>query len=177
MKNIGLSIKGLCKQIKADKNRMIWSLKDGVYSITNRHWMITLTELPREVKTVLLTIFGDFPEEGRCLQNTSYSAIPLNSPSVDGLILDREHAVPARKTDYLLSSSKVGDLRIFKAGEDFIYIKESFLEAIDPNLGFENMSSFGKLSPFIFEDLNYVVLPVRIGEEKDLLTLKELTNE
>ncbi|MFS8215589.1 hypothetical protein [Paenibacillus polymyxa] len=177
MKNNGINIKGLCKQIKDDKKKIIWSLKDGVHSITNRNWMISFEEVPREVRLVLLSIFGGFPEEGYLLQKTPFSDEPQRSVAVEPISLNREMAKQAIRTDFLHTSSGLDNLRVFKAGEGFVYIKERFLQAIDPNFGFTNMNSFGEMAPMVFEDLNYIVLPVRIGKEKDLLTLKELTNE
>jgi hypothetical protein len=86
--------------------------------------------------------------------------------------------IPAKYTDYLLAHKDIGNLRIFKTDEYFVHIQEGYLQAVDKNFGFENIGSVGVLAPLCFENINYIVLPVRVPKTTDdLLTLKELTNE
>lgn len=175
--NNGLDIKGLCKQIKADKNCMIWSLKNGIHSITNRKWMIDFDSVPREVKLLLLSIFGSQPDEGTCLSMSAYNYEPMNGVAVRGVNeLINDH-IPAKYTKFLVDQEKVGNLRIFKTDEYFVYIQETYLQAINKNIGFQNIGSVGAMAPLCFENINYIVLPVRVPKTDDLLTLKELTNE
>jgi hypothetical protein len=176
MKNNGLNIKGLIKQIKADKHQMIWSLNNGTHTITNRHWLIKFDALPREVLVTLLSIFGEFPEDGSLLQNVGYSDTPLRNVA---LTEERWKPVgegkPVKYTRYLHDFGS-GYLRVFKADDQFTFVKEEYLQAVDQNFGRENIKCNGTYQPIFFADLNYLVLPMRMTKVDDLLTLEELTN-
>lgn len=78
----GLNIKGLIKQIKASKDGLIWSLKDGVHTITNRHWLISFNDVPKEVQVALFSIFAQFPEEGSHIRNDRFSGTTLKGDPV-----------------------------------------------------------------------------------------------
>lgn len=173
----GLNVKGLCKQMKSEKYCLIWSLKNGVHTITNRKWLIDFEVIPREVKLMLLSIFGEEPEENVCLTKFHYSDEPATSVAVPGAKDIVKNAIPATKTNYLFAHEGIGNLRIFKTAEHFVHVQERYLQAVDDNQGYQNIGSVGPMAPLHFEDINYIVLPVRIPNTEDLLTLKELTNE
>jgi hypothetical protein len=177
MKNNGLNIKGLCKQIKADKHCMIWSLNKGTHTITNRHWLIKFDALPREVLVTLLSIFGEFPEDGTLLQNVGYSDTPLRNVA---LTEERWKPVaegkPIKYTRYLYDDGDSRNLRVFKLEDQFVFVKEQYLQAVDENFGREDIKCNGVYQPVFFADLNYLVLPMRMTKVDDLFTLEELTN-
>ncbi|MGG3307358.1 hypothetical protein ABER23_08015 [Paenibacillus lautus] len=177
MKNNGLNIKGLCKQIKSEKRHIIWSLSKGTHTITNRHWLIKFDALPREVLVTLLAIFGEFPEEGMLLNNVGYSDTPLKHTALrDESWKPVGDEKPATLTSYLHDAGDSGYLRVFKSEDQFTFVREEYLQAVDQNFGRENIKFYGIFQPIFFADMNYVVLPMRMPKVNDLFTLEELTN-
>lgn len=177
MKNNGLNIKGLCKQIKSDKNSMIWSLRDGCHTITNRHWLIEFDEMPREVLVTLLSVFGEAPEDGMLLQNAHYSDTPLRNVALtDERWKPVGEGKPATYTSFIHDAGRVGYLRVFKQEDQFIFINENYLQAVGEHFGRENIKCNGYFQPVYFENINYLVLPMRMTKVHDLFTLRELTN-
>lgn len=177
MKNNGLNIKGLIKQIRTDKSRLIWSLYQGVHMVTNRHWMIEFEEVPREIMSVLLSIFGQFPTEGYLIQTFSFGSEVVKADAIKNKGWDFNNAKQATVTKYIHDYGESRYLRVFKADDEFYFVNETYLQAVDKNFGFENVMSKGTLQPLFFSNINYTVLPVRMHESYDLLTLKELTNK
>jgi len=175
----GLNVKGLCKQIKASKNNLIWSLKDGIHVITNRHWMITFEEIPKEVLVTLFSLFVKMPEEGTALQASHFNREVSELIAVD---VDKIRETAKNGTISTLTNlfSRSGDLvtRIFKTSEGFLYVKADYMHAINEYGDVGEILSSGKHSPVLFKNINYLILPYR--REHNLLEeclIEELTTK
>lgn len=165
MKN--LNTKALCKQIKASRNQMIWSLKDGEHTISDRRWAIKSKTLSPDVRVTLLSIFeGDMPEEGGCL-HLQHGSI-LKNVAITTPEPEQGH-VEYKRTKYVMDYEGAWKLRVFLNAENkAIYINEDFLGICD-----SRMQSFGSgnMRPLFYPEINYVVLPVRYVGENDLLSV------
>lgn len=92
----GLNINGLCKQIKASKKRLIWSLKDGIHTITDRYWLVNFKEIPRDVQIGLFAIFTQFPEEGMHIRYDRFSDSILKGGHIDHASIVRGRSLGIR---------------------------------------------------------------------------------
>lgn len=163
----GLNIKGLCKQIRESKHKLIWSLNEGVHTITNRHWLINLSALPYEVKIELLKTFeGIEIQEGQMIN--SYHDIglvdkPLNIPKQENETVEFEW------TDYYRNCASLGMTRVFRHGETIKYINTSYLQAVSEGLVPTSINS--SLGNLLFEEIGYMILPVRVNDGHDILAV------
>lgn len=165
----GLNIKELCRLIRADKKRIIWSRSDGYHYITNRRWLVRFKdgELPQEVLVLLFSIFAEIPEPGRSLVS-SLSHLPLrNKDALDvrQIYQGFDTAVEGEVTPFIKDATM--QLRIVKWQDDILYLDENYLSMVD--IGSAGPPKcVGKLSPVFFLDGDVVVLPVRtMDDEQD----------
>ncbi|OXL83152.1 hypothetical protein BCV73_08725 [Paenibacillus sp. SSG-1] len=172
MKNNGLNIKGLCKQIKASRKNMMWSLNDGVHTITDRYWMAQFKEIPKEVQIELYAIFAQFPEEGMHIRYDRFSDSILKGVFIDHTsILDGANkGEPAKDTRFSYDLNGM-TARVFKRDDIYSYVNEGYLLAVKEYDGEILMT--GKMQPVYFKDASYLVLPYRMGNapEKEVLEL------
>lgn len=168
----GLNTKGLIKQIKASKNSLIWSLKDGVHTITNRHWLISFNDVPKEVQVALFSIFAQFPEESTHIRNDRFSGTTLKGDPIgfESIVRGAEKGKHAMDTRFIYDMRGM-KARVFRQGDVFAYVDESLLHAVDEYRGEILMS--GVMTPVYFKDVNYLVLPYRMGTspEKEIQEL------
>ncbi|MEK5167134.1 hypothetical protein NYE69_33170 [Paenibacillus sp. FSL R5-0527] len=168
----GLNINGLCKQIKASKKRLIWSLKDGIHTITDRYWLVNFKEIPRDVQIGLFAIFTQFPEEGMHIRYDRFSDSILKGGHIDHASIVRGAVAGNKGKDtgfaYDISGMKA---RVFKSNDVFAYVNEKLLLAVDDYVGEILMT--GPMSPVYFKDADYIVLPYRMVNqpEREILEL------
>ncbi|MBW7475921.1 hypothetical protein K0T92_14340 [Paenibacillus oenotherae] len=165
-----LNTKALCKQIRASRNQVIWSFNGEEHLITNRHWGVKFTELPTDIKVTLLTTFeGETPNINETL--SKMSGISVKKPEALKLPFpSKENEKEAQWTLYLRQIDN-DLLRVFRIGDQFIYIKSSYLEAAS-DIGLKVVGT-GPHQPLYFPEINYLVLPVRLQREPDLLSIME----
>lgn len=161
-RNVGLNIKGLCSQIRDSKKIMLWSLKDGQYAISNRHWVIRFSEIPEEVLKTLFMIFGRLPEDGTCLM-FSFDTVISNPkvPDFQTIYEGAEKGTPGIKTSIIKES---GDmlLRVFKNAETLYFVSERNLKTVNHRDYEGEILTSGSQSPILYKGLDYIVLPVRV---------------
>jgi len=168
----GLNIKGLVKQIKASKKDLIWSFKNGTHTISNRHWMINIVNLPQDVKIALFSIFAEFPEEGKHIRYDRFSESVMRGDSIDfeGIKNGANKGSAGDRTKF---TSDISDYkaRVFKREGTYVYVNEAYLLAVEGYSGEILMTDWKR--PIFFKDENYLVLPYRVVNEpeKEILEL------
>ena len=174
----GLNTKGLCKMIQESKHRIIWFKTEGVYYITNRSWAIKFDVIPRDVLVKLFSITAAVPEEGQSLVMASYLDEPLVQvpPNMKEIYETALRGIPAKRTDFLKSSDKLL-MRIFKTANEKIFVDEKYLQAVDMQNYDGEIIGSGRMSPIIFKNLNFLILPYRITNVEDSSFIEELINE
>lgn len=168
-----INIKGLCKQIKADKTGVVWSIKDGKHLITNRQWLVEFEQLPKDVEKLLFSILGEFPQEGEHVRYENFSGGTFRGEAIKySEIIDAvKRGRTTCKTDFIYNGNP--KTRIFREGDNFIYVDENFLLAVEDYEGeILNQSTMG---PVYFKDANYIALPVRMTRNLDLELLELFT--
>lgn len=165
-----LNVKGLCKQIKDSRNNLIWSFDGKEHLITNRHWIIKLEHIVTDVLISLLTVFdGQSPDAGTSLKKHVFfseiekgvliSSPPLNEgrKSLSWTNFYRDYTGPREL------------LRVFSLDNSSVYINTNYLHVCGSSqLKVEGTNA---LRVIFFPEINYMVLPVRITNEIDILAL------
>ncbi|BBI32344.1 hypothetical protein [Cohnella abietis] len=157
---MNINIKELCRQIKKSHN-FIWTLKEGVHYLTNRHWAIRYEELPREVLVQLFAIYAEIPEQGKALVYQSGTGVShMDEVDVKKIF---DNASKDQFIGEVTSFIKVsGDLRmrVIKINGQFIYLNEEYLKILSD---IESSQPYGKgqLRPLTFFDNMFLVLPYR----------------
>jgi|GEM_PF-4782568 len=167
-----INVKGLVKQIKASKKNMMWSLKDGVHTLTDRYWLVQFREIPKEVQIALYAIFTQFPEEGTHIRYDRFSGSILKGDSIDhAAILDgASKGEKAKDTGFSYDLAGIRT-RVFKKNNIFAYVNENLLLAVDEYDG--DILVSGRMQPVYFKDANFLALPYRMGNrpEEEILEL------
>lgn len=175
----GLNTKGLCKMIQESKHRIIWFKEDGVYYITNRSWAIKFDIVPRDVLIKLFSITAAVPEEGQALVMASYLDEPLVQvpPNMKDIFDTALKGVPAQRTSFIKSDEKLL-MRIFKTDKEKMFIDEKYLQLVDFKSYEGEIIGSGRMSPIIFKEMNYLVLPYRLtNDAADHSVIEELIKE
>lgn len=168
-----INVKGLCKQIKADKRGIVWSLKNGKHLITNRQWLVEFDQLPKDIEKLLFSILGEFPQEGEHIRYEVFSGAILRDEAIkySEIIDTANKGKVTYKTDLMHDGNP--RTRIFREGDNLIYVNENFLLAVEDYKGeILNNSTMG---PVYFKDANYIALPVRMTKNLDLELLELFT--
>jgi len=171
---MNINIKELCKQIKKSPS-IIWTVQNGTHYVTNRHWAVRYTELPREVLIQLFCIFAEIPKEGETISfSKSYGFVSHSSANVERVFKDQEKVTDTGLvTPYLKTHDDYGNLRIIKIGKEFAYINEDYMKLVTDCESTSVVCS-GRLSPISFYDNMLIILPVRTANEKDSGVINEL---
>lgn len=156
---MSINTKKLCQLIKREARRsLFWSKTEEGYTVTDRHFMVKFTEIPRDVMSTLLGIFLRTPEVGQSLQIwrgeiqddcslVSHKNIPkYEDANVDGKVTTYSKDLGGTKA------------KILQIGDSFYLVNEKYI-ALSTGT---NVKSFGsEYSPIYLADGALLVLPYR----------------
>jgi len=169
---MNINIKELCKQIKKSKF-FIWSLVDGVHYLTNRHWAIKFTELPRDVLIQLFSIYAEVPTEGKTLSRYRGGDITESPVNVAKVFDDASiNQVSGSVTPFLKVHDEL-NMRVINLNGKFTYVNNEYLKII-ADINRSNPAGRGMFTPICFNDNTFIVLPYRTTDEEHQVILKEL---
>jgi hypothetical protein len=160
--------KELIKQIKKSKHTMIWTIKDGVNYITNRHWMARYKTVPQVVLTTLFSIFAQIPKEGQALVMSCGITLEQKYINCGKMYDDAIKGSQGIVTSYIKESGNIL-MRVIKYKGDYLYLNNDFFKIADDDYA---PKCNGKLAPLLFCDDDLLLLPYIV--ENDDETIKEL---
>ena len=176
----GFNIKQVCKQIKADGKSILWWRQNGLFYITNRHWIIRLPvdELPREILIQLFSIFAEIPNEGEILSDFTGKN---NIPKCDFVYSQMGKARPGKVTPFVktFEPKNFPNLRVIQYKDQILYVNDNYIRMVD--FEHETVYCTGKHSPVFFLDGAFAVLPMRqddrsLSEEIAFISDKLIAN-
>lgn len=160
---MSVNTKKLCQQIKRDaKQTLLWTRDEQGYHITNRHYMVTFKELPRDVLSTLLGVYLREPEMGQTLKiiygdyQNNYTYIDhSNIPKSDTAEAEGKITAYMRKYEDRLE-------RVVMVGDRFTLIQEDYAALAD---GGKVQGFHAENSPVFLANGMIVVLPIRVEQE------------
>lgn len=125
-----VNTEALCTLLKQAEN-VVWSLKDGAHIISDRHVIVRFDEIPREIKSVMLSIFLRDIEDG---ESICYRDGGVNSVKIGEIPCFKEANVIGRATRYLKECEfPNGDFllsRVVQLGDKYILIQEKYMKLV-----------------------------------------------
>ncbi|MCM3294224.1 hypothetical protein M3661_29495 [Paenibacillus sp. MER 180] len=125
---MSVNTKKLCQLLKYAASRtLIWSKLEDGHTITDRHFMVAFTEVPRDVMSVLLGIFLRIPEDGQSLKimggelQDDFSLL-----NHEGLAKYKDANVEGLVTPYLKDIDGV-KARVLQIGDRFALVNDRFM--------------------------------------------------
>jgi len=174
MDGMNINIKELCKQIKKSRY-VIWTLDNGVHYITNRHWMIKFSELPKEILIQLFSIFAEVAEEGKSLvYQAGFDAEKKPMVDCEKIFVEANKGAEYGKiTNFVKVIEPKMNLRVASFGKFMAYLDEEYMKII---YDFNAAQPFcgGSFRPVAFNGNTFVILPYRVENDR---TEIELLNE
>ncbi|SYX87675.1 hypothetical protein [Paenibacillus alvei] len=125
---MSVNTKKLCQLLKYAASRtLVWSKLEEGYTITDRHFMVKFTEIPRDVMAVMLGIFLRTPEQGQSLKIMGGELIDDYSLlNHDALGKYKDASVEGHVTPYLKDIEGV-KARVLQIGDRFALVNDRFM--------------------------------------------------
>lgn len=168
-----VNTKELCKHIKQSANRyLIWTVENGVHYITNRHWAVKFTELPRDVLISLFAVYARMPQEGISLVRTVYGDEERPAVSLEKIYAKSAESLDIGTITSIIVERDKEQYRVLKTPNAIIKLNNKYMSMIDKDINMAKCS--GKNEPVFFGDNQVILLPVRADEPKENETINEL---
>lgn len=170
-----INTKELCKQIKSAKRNLIWSVKNDIHYISNRHWMVRYKELPRDVLITLFGVFAEIPQNGDTF-TAGHSGIHKDgNVNCEQTYKDIEQRSLSKGfvTNFLKTKGKDLVLRVINFQTSFAMVDDSYIRLVEDFSGSE-VKGGGVFHPMLCCDGDLILLPVREGNTHENQLLHEL---
>lgn len=160
--------KEIVKRIKeASKTRIFWSFRDGTHYIASGHWAIKMVDVPREILSIMLSIFLQKPIEGESLKYTSYSNETVcEKPEKDHVktLFDQfDYKSPgARITKFKKDAATNLEARVISSETSYFLVQEKYVRMLNNLEVPVNVTS--KFQPIYLCDGDFILLPIRESE-------------
>lgn len=170
---MSVNTKALCTLLK-EAETVVWSIKDGVSTISDRHVLVRFKEIPREVLSVLYSIFFRVPDDGKPLMASEGE---IKEVTIGTLPDIAEATVTGQVTKYLKECfSRVRDelllTRVIQLGDRYVLAQEKYVQLTNDR----NVVGFKEDESLIFlGDGEISILPVRVFNGFVQDGMKEIT--
>lgn len=126
---MSVNTEALCTLLKQAET-VVWSLKDGVHTISDLHVIVKFREIPRELKAVMLSIFLQDIEDGESL---CYRDGGVNSIITGEIPCFMEANVTGQVTKYLKECSPWDRdekllTRVIQLGDRYVLVQEKYVQ-------------------------------------------------
>jgi len=170
---MSVNTEALCTLLKQAET-VVWIIKDGVSTISDRHVLVRFKEIPREVLSVLYSIFFRVPDEGKSLMSSEGEIKEIevgHLPSIEEATITGQvtkylkECFPPYEDDPLLT-------RVIQLGDRYVLVQEKYVQLTTDR----NVVGFKEDESLIFLGNGEIsILPVRVFGGFMQIKMKELT--
>lgn len=155
---MSVNTEALCTLLKQAET-VVWSLKDGAHIISDRHVIVRFDEMPREIKSAMMSIFLKDIEDGESL---CYRDGGVNSVKIGEIPCFKEANVVGQATRYLKECEfPNGDTllsRVVQLGDKYILIQDKYMKLVMERdvAGFQENNK-----PIFLADGEIIIFPLK----------------
>ncbi|MCY9530551.1 hypothetical protein M5X04_14610 [Paenibacillus alvei] len=170
---MSINTKTLCTLLDQAET-VVWSIKDGVSTISDRHVLVRFKGIPREVLSVLYSIFFRVPEEGKPLMAGEGEIKEVNIGTLPDIT---EATMTGKVTEYLKECSPWDRdekllARVIQLGDRYVLVQEKYVQLTTDR----NVVGFKEDESLIFlGDGEISILPVRVFDGSVQIEMSEIT--
>ncbi|MNW47211.1 hypothetical protein D3C74_245360 [compost metagenome] len=171
-----LNLKEVSKRINESGKRgvIIWTRDEGGHFISNRHFLLRLTQVPSAILIALFSIFLKVPEIGETLIINFGVIEDPNGKNIKPIDYSKIYKPEAQQlegqvTSFLKDVDSKTQMRVISFSDQFKFVNEKYMKMADDKTG---KSDSGPFSPIYLADDSLMLLPYKVNqspEEENIL--------